>query len=411
MSSSPIRTDSMDATIVTTADFNEDKFKLLQLNPDIEHAITIGSKIVIVGAKDARAVLCTEDKSFYIKKEDTSNLRLLTTHMHWSGSKPKQVIHVSGAARFHYLLEPKAPNVLHLRDLLLESPYDKPRRDANASKMRRLTLEKVYSTQALMDKLQVSERQVLQMLQQVHAFEEAGAWRLLARKYETQVFTDMLDTIVQQEWDVFSEPGVAVHQFVAQLKEPLVAIRQCCHLYGDVKSVNGEDRCTLDPIKVATFRAMALLQEQADETSFQAQHEHVVVNPDAGWALDQFLDKWKLRVPERVPVNLDMLRGLVLVKPPKGGKNEPRRIVYFPEQALSPVPKQRFDQLFAMQEKWTLEQLEPYVRYVSLVRKKLGSTEPLRPLVTPNRTQASLLLKYTRSSRPSNSTEKLYSRR
>ncbi|KAI9922018.1 hypothetical protein PsorP6_000057 [Peronosclerospora sorghi] len=368
MSSSPIPTDSMDSTIVTTADFNEDKFKLLQLNPDIEHAITIGS----------------------------------------NGSKPKQTIHVSGAARFHYLvvlyysskvrliqtvyvlyyvqLEPKAPDLLHLRDLLLESPYKKPRRDANESKMRGLKLEKVYSTQELIIcSLQVSERQVLQMLEQVHAFEEAGAWRLLARKYETQIFTDMLDTIVQQEWGVFSEPGVAVHQFVSQLEEPLVAIRH---------RVNGEDRCTLDPINVATFRALSLFEEQADETSFQAQHEHVVVNPDAGWALDQFLDKWKLRVPEGVTVNLDMLRGLVLVKPPKGG-NEPRRIVYFPEQALSPEPKQPFDQLFAMQEKWTFEQLEPYIR----------------PLVTPNRTQASLLLKYTRSSRPSKSTEKLYSRR
>lgn len=52
-------------------------------------------------------MLCTQDKSYYIKKEDTSNLRLLTTHTDWSGPEQttgKRTIEVSGAARFHYLV-------------------------------------------------------------------------------------------------------------------------------------------------------------------------------------------------------------------------------------------------------------------------------------------------------------------
>ncbi|KAG7383050.1 Sister chromatid cohesion protein DCC1 [Phytophthora pseudosyringae] len=385
---------AMDSIIVTAADFNEDKYKLLQLNPELEQAVTTGSRVFIVGAPDARAVLCTEDKSYYIKKEDTSNLRLLTTHTDWSGPEEttaKRTIQVAGAARFHYLLEHKVPDPTKLRALLLEAPYEKPKRGAQ---VKRAKLSKLYSTRDLVAALQVSEHEVLAMLNEVHAFEEAGAWRLLGPAYQSQIFTDMLDTIVQHDWKVLAEPGVPLKQFLNELDEPLLAIRQCCKLYGSLKAVNGEDHCTLDAVKVATFRAKSLFDEQAAEAQFQAQQQHVALNPaEAGWELGQFMDKWKLRVPDSVSVNLEMLSGLVLVKPQKAGK--PTRIVYFPEELLSPEPKKRFEQLFKMQEKWTISQLEPYIK----------------SLVTPSTTQASLLLKNTRSSRQGNSTEKLYSRR
>ncbi|RQM11283.1 hypothetical protein DD237_000815 [Peronospora effusa] len=354
----------MDSMIVTTADFNEDKYKLLQLNPEIEQAITTGSKVFIVGARDTRAVICTENKSYFIKKEDTSNLRLLTTHTDWSGSEEtmtKRTIQVSGAARFHYLLEHKVPDVTQLRALLLESPYVKPRHDATESHVKRVKLHKLYTTGDLVGILQVSEHEVLKMLKEIHAFEEAGAWRLLELQYQTQVFTDMLDTIFQHDWDVLSEPGVPLKQFLTELDEPMVAIRQCCKLYGLLTLVNGEDHCTLNPVKVATFRAKSLFDEQIEEAKFQAQHEHVKP-ADAGWELDQFMEKWKLRVPDSVTVSLEMLCGLVLVKPQGAGK--PTRIVYFPEEDLSPDPKKRFEQLFNMQEKWTIKQLEPYIKCV-----------------------------------------------
>ncbi|CAH0479311.1 unnamed protein product [Peronospora belbahrii] len=385
--------DTIDSILVTAADFHKDKYKLLQLTPELEQTLTTGSTVFLVGGLDARAVLCTEDRSYFIKKEDTSNLRLLTTNTDWSGAE-QTTIQVSGAARFHYLLEDKLPDATQLRALLLESPYVKAQCDAIESQTKRAKLHKLYSTSDLVSTLQVSEHEVLMMLKEVHAFEEAGVWRLLGLQYQTQVFTDMLDVIVQHDWDVLSEPGVPVKHFLTKLDEPLVAIRQCCKLYGLLKLVNGEDHCMLDPVKIATFRAKSLFDEQTEEAKFQAQVEHVTLSQaDAGWELDQFMEKWKLRVPDSVTVSLEMLSSLVLVKPQEAGK--PSRIVYFPEQDLSPEPKKRFEQLFNMQEKWTLKQLEPYIK----------------SLVTPSTTQASLLLKHTRSSRQSRSTEKLYSRR
>lgn len=45
--SEQVSADALDSMVVTTADFNEDKYRLLQLNPEIEQAITSGSKCVL----------------------------------------------------------------------------------------------------------------------------------------------------------------------------------------------------------------------------------------------------------------------------------------------------------------------------------------------------------------------------
>ncbi|CEG46603.1 Uncharacterized conserved protein [Plasmopara halstedii] len=385
----------MDSLIVTAADFDENNYKLLQLNPEIEHAITTGSTVFIVGAPDARAVLCTESKSFYMKKEDTSNLRLLTTYTDWSEPEKlteKRIIQVPGAARYHYTLEEKVPDLTTLRSLLLEAPYEKVKQDLIQAK--RAKVSKMYSTQDLVSTLQTSEQEVVGMLIELQAFEDAGAWRLLEPKYQTQIFTDMLDAIVQHDWNGLKEPGIPVTKFLNLLDEPLIAIRQCCQVYGTINVVNGEDYCLLDATKIAMFRAKSLFEEQKAEAQFLTRNQNVAFNPlDAGWELDTFMTKWKFLVPDSVTVNLDMLSGLVLLKPQKAGTQT--RIVYFPENLLSPEPKKRFEQLFQAQEKWTIKQLEPYIK----------------SLVTPSTTQASLLLKHTRSSRQGNSTEKLYSRR
>lgn len=80
---------------------------------------------------------------------------------------------------------------------------------------------------------------------------------------------------------------------------------------------------------------------------------------DQGWDLAQFMDKWQLRVPTGVTVHSDMLRGLVL-KRKKG-------IVFFPEHELPTDPKKRFEALFAAQDKWTVQELEPFIKYVQSI--------------------------------------------
>lgn len=236
---------------------------------------------------------------------------------------------------------------------------------------------------------------------------------MLSASYQSRVFGDMLDAIVQNDLDCLSPPGVPLARFQEELEHPLVAIRQCCKIYGAVARDGDEDRCTLEASKIAGFCAKQLFEEQAAAASSSS-------DSGEGWVLEQFLDKWALRVPDKVTVSADMLRGVALTKTLK---NKPTRVVYFPEEDLPLDAKQRFEKLFQAQEKWTIQQLEPFIQYVvcvcvCVVTVMVRLTAACicvcwtsRSLVVPGTTQAALLLKHTRSSRQVNSSERLYSRR
>lgn len=249
------------------------------------------------------------------------------------------------------------------------------------------------------------------MLNQLHAFEDARTWRLLSASYQSRVVGDMLDAIVQNEHDFVSAPGIPLAKFQEEIEHPLVVIRQCCKIYGTLHTgESGEETCTLEPSKIAGFCAKQLFEEQS------AQFQETGGSGGDGWELDQFMDKWALRVPDKVTVSVEMLRGVGLMKAQKG---KPTRVVYFPEEDLPLEAKQRFEKLFQVQEKWTIQQLEPFIQYVLACLLSYAPDEPLtrrcfvhcRSLVVPGTTQAALLLKHTRSSRQINSTERLYSRR
>lgn len=184
-----------------------------------------------------------------------------------------------------------------------------------------------------------------------------GTWRLLSASYQSSVFSDLLDAVVQNDWNVLAPPGVPLAQLQQELAHPLVAIRQCCKIYGSVVASSDTDSaesCTLDASKIASFCAKQLFEEQRASASSGA-------TDSDGWVLDQFMDKWALRVPENVRVSVDMLRGVGLIKKQRG---KPTRVVYLNAEDLPLDAKQRFETLFGVQEKWTIEQLEPFIQYV-----------------------------------------------
>lgn len=183
-----------------------------------------------------------------------------------------------------------------------------------------------------------------------------GTWRLLSSSYQASVFSDILDAIVQNDLDFLASSGIPVAKFQEETEHPLVAIRQCCKIYGSVfAGENGDESCTFEPSKIAGFCAKQLFEEQIAES------QQAGGSDSDGWALDQFMDKWTLRVPDKVTVDVDMLRGVGLMKSQKG---KPTRIIYFPEEDLPLDAKQRFEKLFQVQEKWTIRQLEPFIQYV-----------------------------------------------
>ena len=85
-----------------------------------------------------------------------------------------------------------------------------------------------------------------------------GSWRVLSPAYEAHVFSEMLDAVVENDWD-FLDAGIPLTGFMEAVDAPEVGVRQCCLVYGSLSST---DVCKLDPDQIAIYCAKQLLQER-----------------------------------------------------------------------------------------------------------------------------------------------------
>ncbi|CAK4092921.1 unnamed protein product [Aphanomyces euteiches] len=356
------------AEVVFGDDYDEDGFKLVELPEDVCSALTSGEQVYIVGDAAQRAVLCTPTQSFNLVKEDQSNLRLLVDSTTWDDAASEAPVVIRGCSVYHYELTEKPLDVSQLKALLMETPWTKEwclmtrRSDSPIKKKKRSNL---YTLDELMDRLQHSSHEVRQILQQLHAIEIDGFWRIVDPAYAQDVMNQVLDVFVQQDWDF--DRTLTVDELESHLSITPAILAHCLRNYSS--SIADDGSFSLDPVKIATFQAISLFDERKE------------------WPVDEFMEKWGFRVPDGVSIDASMLRGLAILRQDT--------LVYFPEDRLSIDAKTRFQEIFSFQPKWTLAQLEPY----------------LTQLISGKMTQASLLLKYTRASRVLNSTERLYSKR
>ena len=111
------------------------------------------------------------------------------------------------------------------------------------------------------------------------------------------------------------------------------------------------------------------------------------------WRLNDFTNKWRGLLPEelRNACHDTLLRGLALVEKAADGSDGVVRP--FRAEQLSKVPKERFNALFALKPRWTMEELEPYMAAV------------------PGMTVETQLLKFTRVSQPTAASTPVYSKR
>ncbi|RHY66575.1 hypothetical protein DYB37_005652 [Aphanomyces astaci] len=363
--------------VVFGDDYDEDAYKLMELPAEVCDSLTSGDEVYIVGDATQRAVLCTPSQSFYLVKEDQSNLRMLVDSCQWEHATSEVDITIRGCSINHYELTEKPLNVSELKALLMEAPWTKDwcaKSVLSSPAKKKLRASTLYTLNDLMDKLQHSAYEVRQILRQLRAVCIDGFWRLVDPSYSQHVMHEILDTMVQQDWDLSTALSVDSLQVHLDAVTPVIL----AHTLGGFSQPSAtDDAFTLSPTKVAAFQATALFEERNE------------------WPVAAFMEQWGFRVPDGVPIDLSLLRGIAILR------GDASSVVYFPQSRLSIDPKTRFHEMFAFQPKWTLAQLEPYLEYVCCPSQ----------LVTGKLTQASLLLKYTRASRVLHSPDRLYSKR
>ncbi|KAF6256903.1 sister chromatid cohesion protein Dcc1 [Scenedesmus sp. NREL 46B-D3] len=246
------------------------------------------------------------------------------------------------------------------------------------------------TTSQLLSKVQASRAELLAELERLDAVQLAGRWRLVDEAYLGALLEMLIMTALEKGWSMDSIP---VREAVQALQPDgyVPAVTQhCLHVYGSryspeqqhdasaapaaalhsSSSSSSSSRCALDETRVCLHYARKLLRRQRVEP----------------WRLQGFLAAWRDEVPGCWAPRQAMLAGEALLLTPDAseGVAEPR-VKHLPARLLPSAAAARFAALFAVQPRWTREQLDPY----------------LEGFKVPGQTVETLLLAHARASQRS----------
>uniref|UniRef100_A0A8C7KYL3 Sister chromatid cohesion protein DCC1 n=2 Tax=Oncorhynchus kisutch TaxID=8019 RepID=A0A8C7KYL3_ONCKI len=315
---------------------------LMELDDTLCKHIEAGKSLVIRGDQDERAVLCSEDKTYDLKIADTSNLLLLVPgcltpdQLTTDNQASSQLVHAQiwGFSNSYWELRKRHPKLKKLKRLLMENPYEGP----GISGQEDVT-EGKYTMGDLLERIQASEEELEAQLQTIHACEVNGYWRLLDLDYEMKLLGHITQLVDSESWS-FSKVPLRVSLEELGRLEPQEMIEQSLNCYGRRYTDNDEVFFALNEDKVCRATAQMLLQNAAK------------------FNLAEFQEVWQQSVPEGMGTRLDQLKSLALVD----RSSKPETISLLRVEDLPEDTLERFTQLFTMRQKWTEEDITPYIQ-------------------------------------------------
>ncbi|KAI4582207.1 hypothetical protein MJG53_020795 [Ovis ammon polii x Ovis aries] len=336
---------------------------LLELEPALCGRLQAGHSLVIRGDKDEQAVLCSEDKTFDLKVADTSNMLLFIP-----GCKiPEQlkmeethcnIIHteIFGFSNNYWELRRCRPKLKKLKKLLMENTYEGPdsEKEKDSSHLK-------YTTGDLLDQIQASEEEIMTQLQVLNACEIGGSyWRILEFDYEMKLLNHITQLVDSESWSFSKVPLNTCLQELGPL-EP------------DRRWYNSED--SVAPSAVLSLGEVYF--ELSADKICRATAQMLLQNA-VKFNLAEFQEVWQQSVPEGMTTRLDQLQGLALVD----RQSRPEIIFLLKVEDLPEGDQERFSSLFSLREKWTEEDIAPYIQDLCGEKQTVGA----------------LLTKYARSS-------------
>ncbi|KAM9404164.1 sister chromatid cohesion protein DCC1 isoform 1-T1 [Salvelinus alpinus] len=315
---------------------------LMELDDTLCKHIEAGKSLVIRGDLDERAVLCSEDKTYDLKIADTSNLLLLVPgcltpdQLTTDNQASSQLVHAQiwGFSNSYWELRKRHPKLKKLKKLLMENPYEGPGVSGQED-----VPEGKYTMGDLLERIQASEEELEAQLQTIHACEVNGYWRLLDFDYEMRLLGHITQLVDSESWS-FSKVPLRVSLEELGRLEPQEMIEHSLNCYGRRYTDNDEVFFALNEDKVCRATAQMLLQNAVK------------------FNLAEFQEVWQQSVPEGMGTRLDQLKSLALVD----RSSKPETIFLLRVEDLPEDTLERFTHLFTMREKWTEEDITPYIQ-------------------------------------------------
>uniref|UniRef100_A0A8B9QST4 Sister chromatid cohesion protein DCC1 n=1 Tax=Anas platyrhynchos TaxID=8839 RepID=A0A8B9QST4_ANAPL len=325
---------------------------LLQLEPGLCAQLEAGASLVIRGEKDEQAVLCSKDKTYDMKIADTSNMLLFvpgckTPEELNADEASGSVIHsqIAGFSNNYWELRRCRPKLKKLRKLLMEDPYEGPDSGKDQTS---------YTTEDLLSVVQASEEEIMHQLEVLDACKIEGFWRVLEFDYEMKLLNHVTQLIDSESWSLSKVP-----------------LRTCLEELGPLEPTKNPPYC------VFCFSAGEVYFEMREDKICRAIAQMLLQNA-VKFNLAEFQEVWQQSVPEGMTTRLDQLKGLALVDK----NSRPETIFLLKVEDLPEDNQERFNSLFSVREKWTEEDITPYIQDLCSEKQTVGA----------------LLTKYARSS-------------
>ncbi|MEQ2185403.1 Sister chromatid cohesion protein DCC1, partial [Goodea atripinnis] len=216
-----------------------------------------------------------------------------------------------------------------------------------------------YTMEDLLERIQASEEELKTHMETIHACQIEGYWRVLDFDYEMKLLGHVTQLVDSESWS-FNKVSLQTSLEELGPLEPREMIEHCLNCYGKRYTENGKVFYALHEDKVCWGLALMLLQN--------------VVK----FNLKEFQYVWQQSVPEGMSTRLDQLKGVALVD----RTSHPETISLLRVEDLPEDTVERFNHLFSLREKWTEDDITPYIQ----------------DLCGEKQTTGALLTKYARSS-------------
>ncbi|XP_075747350.1 sister chromatid cohesion protein DCC1 [Rhipicephalus microplus] len=332
------------------AEENQSSLRLMEVDKELLKTIREGERLVFRGEEDCPAVVCTGDRTFEVREADISNSLLLVPTLRLSSEVvgnapdsapeacPSQVLHT-----FHSYLELRQcfPRLKKLLQLLRQSPYrgvELENFDDDDKVTRKYTLGNILEI------VQASEAEIRQAIEELPVVEIDGFYRLLDGEYYYRVQNFIVNYIESESMRLDKIPAGDVVDKVSEL-EPREIVAEVFR------------RCTTPNIddEFYTLNGDIICKATAD----------VLLRSVEKFNLSEFLEVWQNSVPEGVQTNIKQLEGLALTD----RTSTPHCIYLFDKWDLPDDANERFDTLFRTKERWTLDEIKPYIEDLCVGQK------------------------------------------
>ncbi|XP_063402344.1 sister chromatid cohesion protein DCC1-like isoform X1 [Mytilus trossulus] len=360
-------------SIYFSSQMDNDAFKLMEVDSCILNTIKVGDELVIRGDKDDMAVLCTKDKTYDIKEAEISNSMLiipqLKTGQDLDGDNLGQELNirqVTSTKYNYYELRHCKPKVKKLRLLLEENMYSGKECEEDEEHQ-----GGKYTYDDLLNLVQASRIELQTALKKVQACKLEGHWRILDFQFLSLVLSHVIQLCDENDW---IKSGMPYEECMKTLEElfPREVLDHVLHSYADkAKPSNTEDDEDQMEIDVDFY----YLNEDKVCRFFA---EQILKHSRGKFNYEDFSNTWQQTVPSGMQTMDQQLQGMALID----RSSQLETITYYSVDDLPEDVAERFDELFRTKEKWSLEEISPYIRDLTTEKLDVGG----------------LLTKYARSS-------------